>query len=145
MSRSLDKLRLNKELMAYTAAAMYGGAAFDGCIEGFLPGDPSFALAPVLVSIAATAALIVIGPRLPRWALAPLGPIGVVLIAYALTTTTAPAPATARSSTCGPSSGPPSSSAVVRRYRSSRASAWLTRSRCCCCRPRAATPAGGWT
>ncbi|MGD0451977.1 MAG: GGDEF domain-containing protein [Solirubrobacteraceae bacterium] len=87
MSPSLDKFRLNRKLMAYTAAAMYGGAAFDGSIEGFLPGDPSFAIAPVLVSIAATAVLILIGPRLPRWALAPLGPIGVVLIAYALTTT----------------------------------------------------------
>ena len=52
MSPSLDKLRLNKRLMAYTAAAMYGGAAFDGSIEGFLPGDPSFAILPVLVSIA---------------------------------------------------------------------------------------------
>ena len=87
MSPSLDKLRLNKKLMAYTAAAMYGGAAFDGSIEGFLPGDPSFAIAPVVISIAATAVLIVVGPRLPRWGLAPLGPIGVVLIAYALAST----------------------------------------------------------
>ena len=88
MSPSLDKLRVNKKLMAYTAAAMYGGAAFDGSIEGLLPGDPSFAIAPVLGSIAITAVLVGIGPRLPRAALALLGPIGVALIAYALTATT---------------------------------------------------------
>ena len=73
--------------MAYTAAAMYGGAAVDGAIEGLLPGDPSFAVVPVFVSIALAALLVLLGPRLPRWALAPLGPIGVVLIAYALTAT----------------------------------------------------------
>jgi diguanylate cyclase (GGDEF)-like protein len=83
----LDKLRLNKRLMAYTAAAMYGGAAFDGSIEGFLPGDPSFALLPVLVSIAITGLLVAFGPRLPRWGLAPLGGLGVALIAYALSAT----------------------------------------------------------
>jgi diguanylate cyclase (GGDEF)-like protein len=88
VSPSLDKLRLNKPLMAYTAAAMYGGAAFDGSIEGFLPGDPSFALLPVLVAIGITVLLVVFGPHLPRWGLAPLGGLGVVLIAYALTATT---------------------------------------------------------
>jgi diguanylate cyclase (GGDEF)-like protein len=75
---------MNKRLMAYTAAAMYGGAAFDGAIEGLIPGDPSFALAPVLVAAVMVALLVVFGPRLPRLALAPLGPIGVVLIAYAM-------------------------------------------------------------
>ena len=88
MSPSLDKLRVNKKLMAYTAAAMYGAAAFDGSIEGFLPGDPSFALAPVFGSVAITALLVLLGPRLPRAALALLGPIGVAFIAYALTATT---------------------------------------------------------
>jgi diguanylate cyclase (GGDEF)-like protein len=87
MSPSLDKLRFNKRLMAYTAAAMYGGAAFDGSIEGLLPGDPSFAITPVLVAIATTALLVAFGPRLPRWGLAALGPIGVATIAYALSTT----------------------------------------------------------
>jgi diguanylate cyclase (GGDEF)-like protein len=88
MSPSFDKLRVNKRLMAYTAAAMYGGAAFDGSIEGFLPGDPSFAVAPVLGAVAITVLLVLLGPRLPRAALALLGPIGVALIAYALTATT---------------------------------------------------------
>jgi len=87
VSPSLHKLRMNKRLMAYTAAAMYGGAAFDGSIEGFLPGDPSFAITPVLVSIAATAVLVLFGPRLPRLGLAALGPIGVATIAYALSAT----------------------------------------------------------
>jgi diguanylate cyclase (GGDEF)-like protein len=84
---SFDKLRLNKRLMAYTAAAMYGAAAFDGSIEGFLPGDPSFAIVPVFVAIGTTVLLVLIGPRLPRRALAALGPIGVATIAYALSAT----------------------------------------------------------
>ena len=87
VSPSLDRLRTNKRLMAYTAAAMYGGAGLDGAIEGLLPGDPSFAIPPVLVSIALTVLLVLIGPRLPRWALAPLGALGVLLIAVALTAT----------------------------------------------------------
>jgi diguanylate cyclase (GGDEF)-like protein len=90
VSPSLEKLRGSKALMAYTAAAMYGGAAFDGSIEGFLPGDPSFALVPVFGAIGIAIVLAAIGPRLPIWALGALGPIGVVLIAYALTATTGP-------------------------------------------------------
>ena len=56
--------------MAYTAAAMYGGAGLDGAIEGLLPGDPSFAVLPVLVSIALTALLVAVrarGCRAGRW------------------------------------------------------------------------------
>ncbi len=70
--------------MAYTAAAMYGAAALDELITGFIPGDPSLATAPVLAAVAIVAALVLVGPRLPRWFLAALGPIGVVLIAQAL-------------------------------------------------------------
>jgi diguanylate cyclase (GGDEF)-like protein len=88
VSPSLETLRVNKRLMALTAAAMYGGASLDGLIEGFLPGDPSFAITPVIASIVIVTALVLGGPKLPRWALAPLGPIGVVLIAVALTATT---------------------------------------------------------
>ncbi len=73
--------------MAYTAAAMYGGAAFDGAIEGLIPGDPSFAIAPVIAAGVVVTLLVAFGPRLPRWALAPLGPIGVLLIASALAAT----------------------------------------------------------
>jgi diguanylate cyclase (GGDEF)-like protein len=87
VSPSLDKLRANRTLMAYTAAAMYGGAAFDGAIEGLIPGDPSFAVAPVIASGVIVSLLVAFGPRLPRAWLAPLGPLGVLLIAVALSAT----------------------------------------------------------
>jgi diguanylate cyclase (GGDEF)-like protein len=87
MSPSLDTLRANRRLMAYTGAAMYGGAALDGALEGLIPGDPRFAIAPVIAAAVVVALLVAVGPRLPRAALAPLGPIGVALIAYALTET----------------------------------------------------------
>ena len=87
MSSSLPGLRLSKRIMAYTAAVMYGGAAFDGAIESLAPGGPSFAVTPVLVSFGMVAALVLVGPLLSRRALAPLGPIGVALIAYALSAT----------------------------------------------------------
>ena len=76
--------------MAFTASAMYGAAALDGSIEGFLPGDPKFAIPPVIVVLLMFVALLAVGPRLPRWALALLGPIGVALIAYALATSPGP-------------------------------------------------------
>lgn len=88
MHPAMRTLRTDKRLMAYTAAAMYGAAAIDGVIEGLLPSDPSFALTPVLVVIATCAFLLLAGPRLPRWALALLGPLGVALTAIALATTT---------------------------------------------------------
>ena len=118
--------------MAYTASAMYGAAALDGSIEGFLPGDPKFALLPVFVVLVLFVALLAVGPRLPRSALALLGPIGVALIAYALATS--PGPATARSSTRCPFSGPRCSSGVTAR---SRSSLWVARVR----RPRCSLPA----
>jgi len=73
--------------MAYTAAAMYGGAAVDGAIESLMPGDPRFAIAPVIFAAVAVTLLVAAGPRLPRWALGLLGPIGVALIADALAAT----------------------------------------------------------
>jgi len=74
-------------MMAYTASAIYGAVAFDGTIEGFLPGDPKFSLLPVVVVLAIFVALLTVGPRLPRGGLASLGPLGVALISYALATT----------------------------------------------------------
>ena len=76
--------------MAYTAAAIYGIAGLDGAVEGFLPGDPPFSMLPVVVVFVLFFALMAIGPRLPRAALAMLGPLGVVLIAYALSTSPGP-------------------------------------------------------
>jgi diguanylate cyclase (GGDEF)-like protein len=84
--RSRGSLRLNRRLMAYSAAAMYGAAVLIDLIEGFLRGGPSFSMVPGLVALAIVPVLLAVGPRLPRWALAPLGPIGVGLIASALAT-----------------------------------------------------------
>ncbi len=87
MNPSLGRLSRNKRLMAWTAAAMYGGAAVDGAIEGVLPGDPSFAIAPALAALVVVVLLLAFGERLPRAALSLLGPLGVALIAAALATT----------------------------------------------------------
>jgi diguanylate cyclase (GGDEF)-like protein len=78
---------VDKKVMAHAAGAMCGAAALDAAIEGALPGDPSFAIAPAVVALVLVGLLLTLGPRLPRWALAPLGPLGVGLIAYALATT----------------------------------------------------------
>jgi diguanylate cyclase (GGDEF)-like protein len=87
MSAFTHDIRDSRRVMAYTAAAMYGAAALDGAIEGFLPGHPAFAAGPVFVVFVVFGALLVGGPRLPRWALALLGPLGVALTSYALATT----------------------------------------------------------
>jgi diguanylate cyclase (GGDEF)-like protein len=76
--------------MAYTAAAIYGICGLDGAIEGFLPSDPKFSLLPVAVVTVIFVLLLAFGPRLPRWGLALLGPLGVALIGYALATTPGP-------------------------------------------------------
>ncbi len=73
--------------MAQTAAAMFGGATVDAAVEGLVPGDPSFAIAPALAALGLVTLLLLAGPRLPRAALAMLGPVGVLLIAAALAAT----------------------------------------------------------
>jgi diguanylate cyclase (GGDEF)-like protein len=90
MVSSFDDIRANRRIMAYTAAAIYGIAGLDGAIEGFLPGDPPFSMLPVVVVFILFFALMAVGPRLPRNGLALLGPLGVVLIAYALSTSPGP-------------------------------------------------------
>jgi diguanylate cyclase (GGDEF)-like protein len=77
----------NKRQMAFTAGAMYGGAAFVGLVEGVLPGGPALSLLPAVVAVGFVILLLVLGPRLPMPALAALGPIGAGLIAYAIATT----------------------------------------------------------
>jgi diguanylate cyclase (GGDEF)-like protein len=90
MVSSLQDIRANRRIMAYTAAAIYGIAGLDGAIEGFLPGDPPFSMLPVAVVFVLFFVLIAVGPRLPRPALTMLGPLGVVLVAYALSTSPGP-------------------------------------------------------
>jgi diguanylate cyclase (GGDEF)-like protein len=90
MVSTLADLRSNRRIMAYTAASIYGIAGVDGAIGGVIPGDPSFSLVPVIVVFVMFGLLMAFGPRFPRRGLALLGPLGVVLIAYALVTTPGP-------------------------------------------------------
>jgi diguanylate cyclase (GGDEF)-like protein len=97
MGSSLQDIRSNRRIMAYTASAIYGIAGLDGAIEGFLPGDPPFSVLPVVVVFVLFFALLAVGRwwavgerQIPRWALALLGPLGVTLIAYALSTSPGP-------------------------------------------------------
>jgi diguanylate cyclase (GGDEF)-like protein len=90
MSPPPQELRKSRSLMAYTASAIYGATALDGLAEGVLPGDPKYSLLPIVVVLVISAVLVTVGPRMARWALAMLGPLGVALIAYALATTTGP-------------------------------------------------------
>jgi diguanylate cyclase (GGDEF)-like protein len=97
MVSSLEDIRSNRRIMAYTAAAIYGICGLDGAIEGFLPGDPPFSMLPIIVVFVLFFVLMAVGRwgavggfQIPRWALALLGPLGVVLIAYALSTSPGP-------------------------------------------------------
>jgi diguanylate cyclase (GGDEF)-like protein len=85
--RSAAAATPSKRLMAYTAAAMYGGAAFVGLLEGAIPGGQRFSLLPALGALVVVIPLLFVGPRLPLPALAALGPIGAALIAASLATT----------------------------------------------------------
>jgi diguanylate cyclase (GGDEF)-like protein len=86
MGPSLDSRRMDKALLVRTAAAMYGAAACLNLLEAlFAPGSPT-SVVPGFIALAVAGSLVIAGPRLPRWGLAPLGAIGVVLIAYAQAT-----------------------------------------------------------
>jgi diguanylate cyclase (GGDEF)-like protein len=90
MNPSEEAVGWPKRLMAQTAAAMYGGAAALGMIEGLIPGGQTFSPVPGLISLALVVFLLAAGPRLPIAALAALGPIGVVMISGAISSTDAP-------------------------------------------------------
>jgi diguanylate cyclase (GGDEF)-like protein len=77
----------SKRLMAYTAAAMYGGAAFVGLLEGAIPGGSRFSLMPAFGALVVVIPLVLFGRRFPLPALAALGPLGAALIAASLATT----------------------------------------------------------
>jgi diguanylate cyclase (GGDEF)-like protein len=72
--------------MVYAAAAMYAAGVYIDLSEYVIPAGPRFSVVPGLVGLAVVPLVLAVGPRLPRWALAPLGPIGVGVIAYALAT-----------------------------------------------------------
>ena len=76
--------------MAYSAAAMFGGATFLSLFESAIPGGPSFSIAPGIAALVGAALLVAVGPRLPYGVLAALGPVGAALIAVALATTDGP-------------------------------------------------------
>jgi diguanylate cyclase (GGDEF)-like protein len=83
-------IRSDRRLMAYSAAAMYGGAAFLGLFEQFIPGGPTASLAPGLVAVAISPLLVLFGPKLPPILFTALGPAGVVMIGLALATSPGP-------------------------------------------------------
>ncbi|HEX3277009.1 MAG TPA: GGDEF domain-containing protein [Thermoleophilaceae bacterium] len=80
-------MKASRRQMAYTAAAMYGGAVVVNLVEGAIPGGPALTLLPGFAALGFVGLLLAVGPRLPRPALFALGPIGAALIAYALATT----------------------------------------------------------
>jgi len=79
--------RRDTKAIAYSAAAIYAGAATIGLVEGAIPGGPAFSLAPSIGALAMTALILQFGPLLSHRGLAPLGPLGAAMIAVALATT----------------------------------------------------------
>jgi diguanylate cyclase (GGDEF)-like protein len=70
--------------MAYSMAAMYGGAIGIDVIDGLVPGGSGFSVTPDLVGLGIIAVILAVGRRLPRWVLALFSPVGVALLAYAV-------------------------------------------------------------
>ncbi len=83
-------IRRDPRLRAYSAAAIFGGAAFLGLFEQFVPGGPSASVAPGVVALTVAPFLALLGPRIPAVALGALGPAGVALIGVALATSPGP-------------------------------------------------------
>jgi diguanylate cyclase (GGDEF)-like protein len=69
-----------------SGAGIYAGAAAVGAIDTVVPGGPTFSMLPGIAALALVPLIAFIGPRVPRAALAALGPIGAVIIAYAVAT-----------------------------------------------------------
>ncbi|HEX7290350.1 MAG TPA: GGDEF domain-containing protein [Conexibacter sp.] len=74
-------------LVAHSAAAIYAGAAALSLVQIMLPGGEAFSPAPAAAALVVALAVALAGPRAPRWALAPLAPLGVALIGAALADT----------------------------------------------------------
>src|SRR3954449_666301 len=77
----------DRRIMAISAAAIYSGAAVLGIVERLLPGGERFSVLPAVAALGLSALIVVVGPRLPRLALASLGPLGAALIAASMANT----------------------------------------------------------
>ncbi|MDO8210195.1 GGDEF domain-containing protein [Conexibacter sp. CPCC 206217] len=78
---------VDQRVAAFSAAAIFAGAAFLGVTESLIPGGESFSPAPGLAAGALMLTAALAGPRMPRLALASLGPLGAALVAVALVQT----------------------------------------------------------
>jgi diguanylate cyclase (GGDEF)-like protein len=77
-----------RRTIALSAAAIYAGAAVIGVVEELVPGGQKVSVAPGFAAVVVAPLVALFGPRLPRLALAALGPLGTAMIAFALATTT---------------------------------------------------------
>src|SRR5689334_9866530 len=84
-----DPLPPSTAMIAKSGAAMYAGAAAVGALEGIVAGRAGGSPIPILIAFAVAALLWNFGGRLDRRVLMlAFGPIGVVLIAIAVATST---------------------------------------------------------
>jgi len=73
--------------IARSAALIYAGAVVEGLVETAIPGGPEFSLLPGFAALAIAPLAALLGPRLSRRALFALGPLGAMLVAFALAST----------------------------------------------------------
>ena len=78
----------DRRVVAASAAAIYSGAAFVGIVESLVPGGEAFSVLPAAAALIISALTLLFGPRVPRLALAVLGPLGAAMIGVAIATTT---------------------------------------------------------
>ena len=74
----------NRDLMALSAAVMFGGAALVNLVEAVIPGGPAIPLVPGLAALALAILLCLVRGRLPIAVMWTFGPFGAAMIAYAL-------------------------------------------------------------
>jgi len=79
--------RDERQAIAYSAAGIFAGAAFVGAVETAIPGGPEASILPGIAAVLLAPLIVAFGPRLSRSALVVLGPLGVVLIGFALAST----------------------------------------------------------
>jgi len=78
----------DRRVVSVSAAAIYSGAAFVGIVESLIPGGEEFTVLPATGALLLSALTILVGSRVPRIALAALGPLGAALIGVAVASTT---------------------------------------------------------